>query len=143
MMGSIDASQIRCRNRLSSSSSGFSLLEAIIALAILAIALVSYLGLMTTTLDTERIATRKNAATNLVLDKLEEIRSSSFASVISGSDPPLNSAGLENQSDSFFLRSWVVSDNTPMTNTKTVQITCSWTEKGTARSVSVNTIVSL
>lgn len=121
---------------------GFSLIEAVLAVALLAFSLVSYSALMMGVVAAEREAQRRTAATGLVLDKLEQLRSTPFAAITSGSDAPMNGAGEADAADSMFTRSWIVSNNTPVPGTRTILILCTWADKSGSKTVRLDTVVS-
>ncbi|NND92305.1 MAG: prepilin-type N-terminal cleavage/methylation domain-containing protein [Granulosicoccus sp.] len=121
---------------------GVSLIETVVAIAILAFGLASYSSLLGTMIDSEIMSQRRTTATVLATDKLEEIRSAGFAAVVTGADPLLNASAQADEVDSFYSRTWTVTDNTPMTKTKTVLVTTAWPTKDGAASVQLSTVIA-
>jgi len=124
-------------------SNGFSLIEVLISLVILAISLLALAGLMTTTTRNNAFGGRMTEAATFAQDKLEELR------VMSWDDIPLN----QTSSDSPFFRpgaqynrSWtsVLGPNSPASphdNEKRVTVTVNWND-GIARSISFLTVIT-
>jgi type IV pilus assembly protein PilV len=103
-------------------SRGFSLIEILIALIILSIAFLGLAGLMVQTTRNNSFGGRITEAATFAQDKLEELRSTSWVAINSGSDK-LSVNGLD------FTRNWTVVPNAivapytePTLNTITIVI---------------------
>jgi len=107
---------------------GYSLIETLIGLAILAIALSSSYAL---TINVRQIMARnfqRTAASNLAEQKLEELRNANYADIVSGYDgSTLDSLG---NPGSTFNRSWNVEVDTPAAGLKRVTVYVSWQQSG-------------
>jgi hypothetical protein len=68
--------------------------------------------------------------------KMEQIKNGSYASIIS------ESATQVTQSNMNFTRQVTVTNNSPLANTKTVNVTVSWSEGSKSHTVPITTIVS-
>jgi prepilin-type N-terminal cleavage/methylation domain-containing protein len=126
---------IRCKK-----SKGFSLIEVLIALVILAIALLALAGLMVTTTKNNSFGNHMTEAATLAQDKLEELRVSPWASIANGNDAVPGSTGIT------YTRNWNVSilanPNPPPNDLeKSVTITVSWND-GINRSISLLSVIS-
>lgn len=104
-------------------SKGFSLIEILIALIILSIAFLGLAGLMIQTTRNNSFGGRITEAATFAQDKLEELRSTSWVAITSGSDR-VSVNGLN------FNRNWTVVPNAivapytePTLNTITIVIT--------------------
>jgi prepilin-type N-terminal cleavage/methylation domain-containing protein len=108
--------------KLLKESKGFTLIEVLIALVILSISLLGLAGLMVMTTKNNAWGSHMTEAATFAQDKLEELKVTPWANIVSGSDTvggPLISTGIT------YTRTWtVVADGT---NTlKTVTITLNW-----------------
>jgi prepilin-type N-terminal cleavage/methylation domain-containing protein len=118
---------------------GFSLVEVLIGMAILAIALGSAFTLSYTTARVTQRNQNLAAAASLAEFKLEELRNATYASVASGEDPQLiSSLGV---AGGIFDRSWVVTDNTPATGLKSIAVTVSWAQWDDTQSYTLDGVI--
>jgi len=120
-------------------SNGFSLIEVLVSLVILAISLLALAGLMTTTTKNNAFGGNLTEAATLAQDKLEELRVTGWDIIINGSDTnPIR--GLN------YNRAWTVvlgpsSPPSPNDNEKRVTVTVNWND-GIARSISFLTVIT-
>lgn len=126
--------------RLSAKSKGFSLIEVLIALVILAIALLGLAGLMVTTTGNNSFGSHMTEAATFAQDKLEELRVSSWDTIGDGFDAAWGSTGIR------YDRNWDVSillnPNPPPNDIqKSVTITVSWND-GVNRSIRLLSLIS-
>lgn len=106
---------------------GFSLIEVLIALVILAVSLLGMAGLMATTTRNNSYGGHLTEATTLAQDKLEQLRATPSGMIklnTAVTDNPVGSTGIT------YGRSWVAVPNAaPPGNTlNTITITVSWTD---------------
>lgn len=94
---------------------GFTLVETMIALFILAFALLAIGQMQIMAIQGNTLGNRMTAAVTLAQDKIEELRGLSYSQIVSGED----SSGV-------YTRVWDVQDDTPATGLKTVTVTVSW-----------------
>jgi len=109
---------------------GFSLLEVLIGLLILAIGLLGIAGMMTMTIKGNAFGNHLTEASTFAEAKLEEFRSVRPI-VGTGSDTVVSSTGVS------FTRSWRVDANGEM---KIIKVTVEWVDK-TNHSVELSTIM--
>jgi len=102
-------------------SKGFSLVEVLVALFILSIALLALAGLMVTTTRNNSFGSNMTEAATFAQDKVEELKVSSWGSVVSGADARTGSTGIS------YARTWTVTDNANGTQ-RWVNITVSWND---------------
>jgi Tfp pilus assembly protein PilV len=126
-------SRLRLRPR------GFSLVDVLIGMVVLAIALMSAFLL---SIETSRLTSQNmhlSAATALAEFKLEELRNTNFASIVTGSD----SGTIDEQGNpgGIFSRAWTVADNLPVTGLKTVAVTVSWTQWAQTRTYVLSGVI--
>jgi prepilin-type N-terminal cleavage/methylation domain-containing protein len=119
----------------STSQNGFTLLEVLVATAILGLISLSFALGTAGSARYNAIAQSVTAATTLGHAKIEELteKASTDPQLTSGShsDPssPLNADGT---GGGIYTRTWTVTNNLPVTGLKTVQIQITWTLYGTA-----------
>ncbi len=122
---------------LSMRSKGFSLVEVLIALLILAISLLALAGLMVTTTRNSSFGGHMTEASTFAQDKLEQLRVSPWGGVATGNDTALGSTGLT------YTRNWTVTPNTDG-NQRWVSISINWTDptKNSNHSIRLLSVVS-
>jgi len=117
---------------------GFSLLEVLIGLVVLAIGILAIAGMQITAIKGNYFSGSLTQATILAQDKMEELKNTSYDSVTSGSDTKTIPPG----GGTTFTRAWNVVNTT--TTMKTITVTVTWTEAvggvGINRNVSFSTI---
>lgn len=112
-----------------SDTNGFTLVEIVIALAILALGVTSAVGLMRWVVKGTDFNMKYATATFLAQDKIEEMVAATYTNVMSGSDSTQN-----------MDRVWTVAT---VGNYKTLNVTVSWTGlDGMARTAVMNSILS-
>ena len=118
-------------------SKGFSLIEVMIALFILAIALLALAGLMVTTTKNNSFGGHMTEAATFAQDQLEKLRASPWASIVAGADTSTGSTGIS------YARNWAVAD-TLNGDQRWVTITINWTDptKKTNHSIRLRSMVS-
>lgn len=117
------------------------MLEAMLAVTVLAFGLTAYSALIGGIIDAERGAHRRTVATALAVARLEMLRALPAAGVADGADPPLNGAGRPDEPDSMYTRSWTVLDNTPVAGARTVTVTCSWPDKDGSKAIRLTSVI--
>jgi Tfp pilus assembly protein PilV len=111
--------------------SGFSLLDVLVGVVILALALFSALALASN--NARLVSANQNvaAASLLAQNKMEELRNSTYSSLVSGNDSgTLNAQGA---AGGIFHRSWTVTANSPMVGMKTLLVTITWSQFGESK----------
>ena len=120
---------------------GFTLLEVLIAIAIVAIGLLAVAGMQLTAIQGNRAGGNLSVATHLAEQELERLKASSFDAP---DLTPGNHADMNNPIDSngnaggIFTREWQVEDHTVFS--KRVIVTVSWNELLRTRRVRLVTI---
>jgi prepilin-type N-terminal cleavage/methylation domain-containing protein len=123
---------------------GFTLIEVLIALVILAVSLLGMAGLMATTTRNNSDGGRVTEAVTLVQDKLEELKATSPARIANNGLSPnvLKDPDSANViRGTTYKRSWIVVPDASNTF-YTITVTVSWTDK-TPHSISMVTNVLL
>jgi prepilin-type N-terminal cleavage/methylation domain-containing protein len=117
---------------------GFSLLEVLVAMVILSIASLAVGKLMVGSSSFVSENAESTHAISLAQQKLENLRNLRYLDLVSDSEtrPGSEWKGMP------FTVAWVVSNNTPITGTKTVVVTVSWSSKGQTRSYATRSVYS-
>jgi type IV pilus assembly protein PilV len=108
-------------------SKGFSLIEVVIALFILAICLLALAGLMVTTSRNSSFGGHMTEASTIAQDKLEQLRAAPWASVLAGADTVTTGIPGAPGTGISYARSWTVAAN-PNGDQRWVSITLTWTD---------------
>jgi type IV pilus assembly protein PilV len=115
---------------------GFTLVEIMIALVVLSVGLVALAGLQISAVRGNAFSKRMTTAVSVADEKMEQLKNSSYANIISESTTQVN------QSNMSFSRQVTVANNSPLPDTKTVNVTVQWLEGSNSHSVPITTIIS-
>jgi prepilin-type N-terminal cleavage/methylation domain-containing protein len=91
---------------------GFSLIESLVALLLLAFVLAGAGYMMLSSVQTGREARHFTAAFNLAQDQMERLLGTDYDAMSNGSDGPFNEAGGSTGSALMYTRTWTVVANT-------------------------------
>ncbi len=119
---------------LSRKSSGFTLIEILIALVIFTISIVAFAGLTVTATRSGSYGGRMTEAVTLAQDKLEELKANSWEKIVSGGDQKTGATGIN------YTRNWNVLE-TGNRNLKTVSIKIDWKDR-VDHSISFITVIT-
>ena len=111
---------------------GFTLVEIMVAISILAIALLGLASVTVMVIKGNTFSKTMTAATTLANDKMEQLKRTGYASLGSGADTV----------QSIYSRTWTVTQNSPIANMITVVVTVQWNWQGIARNVTVRSIIA-
>lgn len=128
------------RMKMCSDEKGFTLIEALMAIAIMSIGLLALAALQTSAISGTTKAKKHSMAILLAEGKIEEYKNTPYDAI-----PPEgeveNGSTLPSWAWGIFTRTTTVQDNTPFIGVKTINVSVSWPGKVT-RSVAFQTIVS-
>ena len=116
---------------------GFSLIELLIAVTLLAVGLLAVAGLQVTAIKGNSHGNTISQATSLAEDRIEEIRNRDYASINFVPNPEIETK----VDDSIYDRETFVEDDIPMTGLKRITVTVSWEANG-PHQVVLRTIVA-
>jgi type IV pilus assembly protein PilV len=119
-----------------STEDGFTLIELMITLVILSMGLVALAGLQVSAIKGNTFSKRMTAAVSIANQKLEQIKDTAYANILSESSTQIT------QSNMTFTRQVTVTNNSPMANTKTVNVTVTWSDGSDSHSVPITTVIS-
>ena len=122
------------RNR--DSQFGFTMIEVMVALGILAFGILAVASMQTSSLSGTRTAHCVTEATTVAMDKVEDIM------MLPYSDANLSSGahGPEYDPSNRYRIDWTVTDDVPVESTKTIDVTVQWQERGVVRTSSLTYI---
>jgi type IV pilus assembly protein PilV len=111
--------------------SGFTLIEVMVALSILAFGILAVASMQGASLSGTNLAGSTTEATTAAMNRMEQLisRSYSHTDLSSGSHGPVVQGR--------FTLSWTVTVNQPLADTKTVAVTAQWSEKGVTKTSSL------
>jgi len=107
---------------------GFTLIEVVIAISILAVGLLGVAAMQTSAIRVNSAAGQMTVRMNWAQDKMEELKAPAFSDPrleAAGNPPGVDSAGNSHEqttSDGYAVR-WDITDNTPVPNTKRIVVT--------------------
>ncbi|HOG08693.1 MAG: prepilin-type N-terminal cleavage/methylation domain-containing protein [Syntrophales bacterium] len=113
-------------------SRGFTLIEIMIAIFLLVVAMLGVISVTVMVIKGNSFSKTMTTATTLAADKMEELKNTAYASVVSGNDTQ----------ETLYTRTWVVTNNSPATGMKTVVVTVAWNWQGNNHDVVLRSIVS-
>lgn len=116
--------------------SGFSLLELMIVIVILAVGLLGVAGLQARAIKGNSFAMRNSEAVSLIEDRIEAYKNTLYADISEGNE---TETGLG--SNGLFTRKTTVQKDIPVNNTKTVIVEVSWKDS-TNHSCSFQTVIA-
>jgi prepilin-type N-terminal cleavage/methylation domain-containing protein len=114
---------------------GFTLIETMLAISIMAIGLLGLAALQTIATNGNALAKKNSLAVALAEDKIESYKNTLYANII---------AGVETETDlpagAIYTRTTNIEDDTPIPGVKTITVTVAW--QNAAKTVSFTTIIS-
>jgi len=113
---------------------GFSLIEVLIAMTIFAIGVLALAEMQITAIRGNAFSSTTTDGTTLAQDRIEQLMNAPY------DDANLNSGNHGPQTQGIYNVSWNVIDDTPVANTKTVNVSVTWTASGWNRSVALRCI---
>lgn len=130
-----------------SDQKGFSLLEVLIAISIMAIGLLALCQMQIKAIQGNAFSGKTTDATTLAQDTLERLMTLDYtdADLTAGSHPPGSQAqisGTQQVANVTYTISWGVTVDSPIDDTKTVDITVTWPDESRQRTLSMQFIKS-
>lgn len=117
------------------SERGFSILENMISMAIFSVGILSISMLFTQTMTFTHNSEKMSVATNLAKGKLEELRNTPYANIVSGTD----SETVDNVKYDF---EWTVTNDSPVKGVRKVLMEISWTDLRKDHTIKIETLFS-
>lgn len=110
---------------------GFTLIEVLIAMVVLSISIISYLGMQGSSITGNANARRLSASSTWASNRIEHLLSESYASIANGND-----------ANGDMSMTWTVTKDSPITNTKSIAVTVTNTSTVPQQTVTINFIKS-
>ena len=107
-------------NGTSGQRRGMTLIEVLVAILIFAITVLGLAAGVTSVIRWNQTSYLSTIATNLAQDKLEELKATTSANIVSGGPTTDTVAGV------IFTRTWNVVDNSPVAGVKEINVTVTW-----------------
>jgi type IV pilus modification protein PilV len=113
---------------------GFTLIEILVAMAILGIAILAIAAGATSVIRANQTSYFNTIATNLAQDKLEELKANPATMASGGpvTEPPIDGVT--------FTRNWTVTADTPVGGLSQIDVTVTWTDYA-ARTLTISSAV--
>ena len=110
---------------------GFTLVEVMVALGVLAFGILAIASMQTASLSGTNLAGNTTGATTIGMDRIEQFVGLAYtdSDLTAGSHGPVSQDGYQ--------VNWTVTEGQPLTNTKTIDLTVQWQEKGVTKSASL------
>ena len=116
----------------SRSGEGFTLIEVMIAIFILITALTGVVAVAVSVINGNAFSKEITTATTLAVDKMEMLKNTKYSELNGGGPEPVSS---------LYTRTWTVTDNTPATGLKTIQVRVAWNRFGRTHDVTLNSLM--
>ena len=117
------------------SEGGFSILENMISMAIFSVGILSISMLFTQTMTFTHNSEKMSVATNLAKGKLEELRNTPYANIVSGT-------ASETVDNVEYDLEWTVTNDSPLTGVRKVVMEISWTDLRKSHTIEIVTLFS-
>ena len=121
--------KIFSKKKVCDNQSGFTLLEVLIAISILTVGLLGVAQMQIMGIKGNYFSGNTTTVLALAEEKMEDLLGKSYsdAELTNGNHPDTNNPIDETgQAGGTYSRMWIVTDNTPITDTKTVMVNVSW-----------------
>jgi type IV pilus modification protein PilV len=126
---------------------GFTLIEALIAMLVLAFGLLAVAGLQTTLAHNSDVAKQRTEATRLAQAKIEDLRAfqqlpaasgiPAYADIANGNDAPATTTNTS------FARTWTVTNDPPALTQKLLRVSVDWVDRqGQPQNVLLSSVIS-
>jgi type IV pilus assembly protein PilV len=117
--------KVFAKKKVCGNQPGFTLLEVLIAISILTIGLLGVAQMQIMGIRGNYFSGNTTTALALAEEKMEDLLGDTYTAVASGNDAnnPIDETG---QAGGIYTRIWVVADDNPITDTKTVTVNVSW-----------------
>lgn len=127
-----------------SNKHGFTLIEIVVAMAILSIAILGMASVTVMVIKGNHLSKTITTATMLAKDKMEQLKITSYDHLAPGTDYAKADSTIQTSptADSLYTRTWARVFNDPAANMATISVTVQWNWQGTPRNVTIRSIVA-
>jgi type IV pilus assembly protein PilV len=117
-------------------TTGFSLIEVMITLVLMSVSLLALAGLQMKAIKGNALSKRMTTAISIAEERLEQIKNTPYASIQSQTAQQVTVAS------SNFTRQVTVTNNSPLPNTKTVEVIVTWHDGAKSYTVPLSSIIT-
>jgi type IV pilus assembly protein PilV len=118
------------------SEEGFTLIEIMIALVVLSIGLIALAGLQMSAMRGNTLSKRMTTAVSIANARIEQIKNMPYANIQSESSTQITESNMT------FTRQVTVSNDIPVANTKTVNVTVTWKNGAKSHTAPISTVIT-
>jgi type IV pilus assembly protein PilV len=118
------------------SKEGFTLIEIMIALVVLSIGLIALAGLQMSAIRGNTLSKRMTTAVSIANARIEQIKNMPYANIQSESSTQVTESNMT------FTRQVTVSNDIPVADTKTVNVTVTWKNGAKSHTVPISTVIT-
>ena len=122
-------------------SNGFTLIEALLAMALLSIAIFGTFSLLDSVMGYNKFAETITTATTLAQDKMEELKNADYSLITAGTTTENDMDDNGTAGAGGIYRRITTVDDATLTNMKIITTVVSWSWKGNQKDVSLKTII--
>jgi type IV pilus assembly protein PilV len=125
---------------------GFTLIEIMVAVFLLVTALLSLISTTVIVIKSNSLGNTMTTATTLAGDKMEQFKNTNYSDLAGGAGTDY--ADIESTvqgtstAETVFTRTWIITNNSPVTGMKTIIVTVQWNWQGASRNVSLTSLVA-
>jgi type IV pilus assembly protein PilV len=112
-------------------NNGFTIIEVMVVIGIFAIGILAVASMQVSAFQGNRTAMLRTNAITLATERMENLVSQNYALISADSETVDNLDII-----------WTVSENTPLTDTKTIVVTVTWNDRGTFQNVNLSHIIA-
>lgn len=112
-------------------NNGFTIIEVMVVIGIFAIGILAVASMQVSAFQGNRSAMLRTNAITLATERMENLVSQNYALISADSETVDNLDII-----------WTVSENTPLTDTKTIAVTVTWNDRGTFQNVNLSYIIA-
>jgi type IV pilus assembly protein PilV len=115
---------------------GFTLVEIMIALVVLSIGLIALAGLQVSAIRGNVFSKRMTTAVSVATERIEQIKNTPYENIQSESSTQVTASNMN------FTRQVTVTNNSPLVNTKTVNVAVTWKDGSKSFTVPISTVIN-
>ena len=119
-----------------SKEKGFTLLEVIVAISILTFGILAVASMQVSSIRGNSFAIGVTGGTTWAGDQVERLMALPY-----GHNDLDQAQNPHQATEGMYTINWNVTDDTPITNTKTINVTVTWTDQGVQKSVSLQRVI--
>lgn len=123
---------IKQNTKQNSYDAGFTIIEVLIAIVILAVGILALSTMQITSINTNNIAEKYTEGSTWGASEIENIMATAY------DDASLNNGTTGNIVQGIYTVNWTITDSVPIDNVKNINMVVTWNIKGEAKSFTTN-----